>query len=127
MRNLHLHIAGLLVALLLIASPLSAHHQAGVYDREHVTTVDGTVTQVEFVNPHTRIRVQVKEDDGETYEWVVETAPPVMLRRIGWDKDSLKRGDEVTISGFRARNGSRHMSVRKLVLPNGQVLNQRER
>ncbi len=127
MRSFHAYIIPLAVALFATASPLLGHHQSAIYDRAHLTTVGGRVTQFNFVNPHTTIHLQVKEKSGETREWTAEVASPMMLRQVGWDKDTLRLGDTITIQGFRAKDGSRLLSVRKLILPNGKVLNQREK
>lgn len=103
---------------------LAAHHGLTWSDTEHIITVKGTVTVFEFVNPHALVHLAVKTNAGSVEEWIAETAPPSMLRRAGWDRATLKPGDAITVSGHQAKDGSRYLSVRRLVLPNGQVLNQ---
>ena len=70
------------------------------------------------------VRMVVKDDHGHAENWSVEIAPPAMLYRIGWDKNTLKSGDSITVSGYPAKDGSKLVSVKKLILPNGQELNQ---
>ena len=111
-------------ALLLAASPLLAHHGLTTYDTAHLATLKGTVSKFEFINPHAVVRLEVKDERGQPETWAAEIAPPAMLYRIGWDKNTLKSGDAITVSGYPAKDGSRLLSVRKLILPNGQELNQ---
>jgi hypothetical protein len=105
-------------------SPIFAHHGLTWCDTEHVTTLKGSVTAFEFVNPHALVHVAVRANGRNVEEWTAETAPPSMLRRAGWDRATLKPGDAITVSGYQAKDGARYMSVRKIVMPNGQVLNQ---
>ena len=82
----------------------------------------GTVTQYEFANPHTRIHFEVKDEQGNVVKWVAESAPPQRLYRAGWRTDSLKPGDQITVSGFPMKDGSKFITVRRLVGPTGKVL-----
>lgn len=110
-------------AVLLASHPLQAHHGEANYDTEQVTTVKGTVTSFEFVNPHVQIYLEVKNDKGEIETWVGEARSPAMLVRIGgWDKNTIKSGDVISMSGHRAKNGSKAMRLMKLTLPSGQEM-----
>ena len=109
-------------ATLLISAPLLAHHGEANYDTEKVASVKGTVSDFEFINPHTLITVDVKTDKGEIEKWACEARSPGMLVRVGgWDKNTLKTGDVITVFGYRARNGTTVMRLQKLTLADGTV------
>lgn len=96
-----------LVTAILAATPLAAHHSFAVYfDAEDRVTLEGTVTAFRFTNPHGTLVLDV---DGS--EWRAETNAPVVLQRRGWRRDSLRPGDHVTISGWRARDGRNYMRL----------------
>ena len=83
----------------------SAHHAfAAEFDRDQPIEISGTVTLVEWTNPHARFYVDAENEDGEIVNWDFELTTPNILFRQGWSRDSLKPGDAVTVSGFRARN-----------------------
>ena len=107
---------------LLISAPLFAHHGEANYDTDKVVAVKGTVSSFEFINPHTLITLDVKNDKGEIEKWDCEMRSPTMLVRVGgWDKNTLKPGDVITIFGFRAKNGTTVMRLQKLTLADGTV------
>jgi DNA/RNA endonuclease YhcR with UshA esterase domain len=92
-----------LVALAL-AAPVAAHHSISAeFDMNRPVTFTGTVSRIEWTNPHIYTHVQVKEADGKVTEYRVEGGPPNALYRAGWRKDTLKVGDTVTVSGLRAK------------------------
>lgn len=110
-----------LIALTLaISLPAYAHHGTANYDMTKIVTLKGTVTDFQFINPHTLIMFDVKNDKGQVEHWQAEATSPNHLVRAGWTKDILKPGDQITISGYRAKNGSPIMRFGKMVLPNGQ-------
>lgn len=110
------------VAASIISAPLSAHHGEANYDTDKVTSVKGTVSGFEFINPHTLITVDVKNDKGEIEHWNCEARSPGMLVRVGgWDKNTLKVGDVITVFGYRAKNGSPVMRLQKLTMADGTV------
>ena len=110
------------IALIASAMPLSAHHSfAAEFDGSKTVTLTGVVTKVEWMNPHTYFYVDVKDENGKVANWNFELgAIPVLLKQ-GWKRDSLKPGDEVTVEGFMAKDGSRSMAnARKVTLPDGR-------
>ena len=103
-----------LAALLVVSSaPAFAHHGfAGRYDEENPITVQGTVVELQFTNPHSVIVFDVKEASGKTERWQAELGGASMLHRNdGWSKDTLKPGDKITITGPRAKNGAPDMNL----------------
>jgi hypothetical protein len=105
-------------------APALAHHSfAAEYDANAPLTVTGTVTKVEWQNPHIYFYVDVKGADGSVANWAVEGSTPNQLRRRGWGKDSLRVGDVVTVEGFKARKpGITHMNGRAVTLADGRRL-----
>ncbi len=97
----------LLCGLLLAAMPAMTHHAfAAQYDTTRNLTFKGTVTKVEWKNPHIYVYIDVKDDAGNVANWSFEGASATGLYRLGWKKDSLKPGDEVTVEGWRAKDGA---------------------
>ncbi len=110
--------AGLLVAA---ALPLLAHHSfAAEYDANAKLTLKGTVTKVDWMNPHIWVYLDAKDESGKMIHWQCEGGPPNTLTRNGWTKDALKIGDEVTIEGFRAKDGTNTCNSRSVTLPDGR-------
>jgi hypothetical protein len=108
------------VALLIASSPVFAHHGASAYDTKQLTTLKGTVTEFQFMNPHSEIFFEVKNADGKVEKWSAEAASMVTMSRFGWSKNLFKAGDQITVVGNRARNGSLSMRLSKVVLANGK-------
>lgn len=114
-------IAALATALLCSAVPAFAHHSfAAEFDGTKPITIKGKVTQFEWVNPHSWVHIDVVDDKGNTVNWACETAPPNMLYRAGWRRDSLNVGDVVVIEGFQAKDGSHTMNARNIQTPDGK-------
>ena len=115
---------GIVAAAIAIASPaLRAHHAfAAEFDAAQPITLRGTVTRVEWINPHTWIHITVKAADGKSTEWMIEGGTPNTLLRRGVDKNSIPAGTEIIVDGYRAKNGSNRANGRDLTLPNGKKL-----
>lgn len=109
------------IGIMLGPQALSAHHSfAAEYDGNKPVTLKGKVTKVDWVNPHSWVYIDVADAGGKVTNWSCETAPPNMLYRQGWRRDSLKEGDEVTIEGFMAKDGSATINARSVTLANGR-------
>jgi hypothetical protein len=109
-------------AALVASSPLLAHHGEANYDTDKIVSVKGTVSEFDFINPHSLITIDVKNEKGEMEKWNCEMRSPTMLVRAGgWDKNTLKVGDVITVYGYQAKNGSPFLRLQKLTLPDGTV------
>ena len=93
-------------SLLLVSSPISAHHGTSGYEMEKVITLNGTVTSFNWSNPHCLVHIDVRDSKGDVKDWIVELAAPTLMTRNGWTKDSLKPGDEVIADTHPAKNGA---------------------
>jgi Family of unknown function (DUF6152) len=117
--------SALLLLGLLLAGPAFAHHSVQAqFDIHKTFTVSGTVSKVEWINPHSYLTINVKDADGKTQKWAFELGGPGALRRAGMsreDRGGLKPGDEVTASGLAAKDGSTTGFLQELKLADGRV------
>jgi hypothetical protein len=106
-----------ITGLFLAAAPVLAHHSfKAEYDESRPISLKGTVVKVVWNNPHVLMYLDVKDDQAKVANWELELASPNGLISQGWKVDSLKPGDQVVVSGFRARDGSNMASIRKVSL-----------
>ena len=110
------------LAALLAAGSAAAHHSFAVhFVGDKLIKVSGVVDEFAFHNPHGLIVLKAKKDGAEQ-EWRIETNSPNILRRRGWDETSIKHGDQVTVEGYPARDGSNSMRVYRVIYPDGHEL-----
>ena len=113
----------IMIAALFVSAPILAHHGETNYDTDKLVTVKATVTNFLFINPHVQIFMDEKTDKGEIEKWICEARSPAMLvRNGGWDKATLKPGDVITATGFRSKNGTNILRLKKIVLADGKEL-----
>lgn len=111
------------VALAGWASSVSAHHAfAAEFDANKPIKLQGTVTKVEWINPHTWIHIDVKKPDGSVEPWSIEAGTPNTLFRLGFTRDAIKTGTVINVDGYSSRDGSRRANGRDLTLPDGRKL-----
>ena len=115
-------VAALLVAALAVVAPvrLFAHHGTAEYDNAKTISLEGTVKQLQYLNPHALIFFDVKDDKGQTSEWTAELQSPNLLSRRGWSRSTLKPGDQVVVTGHPVKNGAKAMSGQKVVFADGR-------
>jgi len=105
------------------AIPLMAHHGDAGYDTGKMVTVKGTVTDYQFINPHVEISLDVKNENGAVESWQAElNSPNILSRASGWNRNTLKNGNEIIVEGHRAKNGLKVIRVEKVSLPDGTEL-----
>ena len=109
----------LLLALAAFAVPVPAHHGASTYDTK-LTTYKGTVTDFQFMNPHSEVWFDVTGADGKVEKWTGEAPSLTTMARLGWNKNIFKPGDQVTFTGNVAKSGAKIIRLRKVVFPNGK-------
>jgi uncharacterized protein DUF6152 len=112
-----------LASLLAIAAPVFAHHSVPVnFDQSKEITITGTLTEAKWINPHSRFRIDVKQDDGMTVEWLVEMGAVNTMRRAGFEIEKFVVGDTLTVIGWPGRDRNRTMLLRTAVLKDGTKL-----
>ena len=109
------------LALTFLAKTAIAHHAfTAEYDSGKVRQFTGTVTKVEWTNPHARFYLDVREDNGAINNWNFELGSPLFLKKLGWRQDSLKLGDQVTVEGYLAKDGAKMANARSVKMADGR-------
>lgn len=119
-------VLGIAVILLVIPCRAFGHHGLAAYDITQAVTIKGTVTEFAFINPHSAIHLDVKDEKGNIEKWLIEADSPNNLVRAHWNKESIKPGEEISVVGNRAKNGSKVMRLQKVVFSDGHELKPRE-
>lgn len=120
---MHRIVVAVVVALAVWAAdrPVTAHHSfAAQYDRDKPVTLKGTVTRIEWMNPHIYFYLDVPDAAGTVAQWAIEGGAPTSLYRAGWRRDAMKIGDVVTVHGYLARDGSKLANMRAAILADGR-------
>jgi hypothetical protein len=108
--------------LLLVAGPAFTHHGRSNYDVTSTATVKGVVTEFEWINPHALIHVDATDDTGKVEKWIAETNSPNTLSRQGWNKNTVKVGDQITLIGHRVKGGANYLNFSKIKFADGREL-----
>jgi hypothetical protein len=109
--------------LLLSAVSVYAHHAfSAEFDEKKPVKLRGTVTQMEWINPHAWIHLDVKGSDGTVVGWMIEAGPPNALLKRGWNKNSLPAGTEIVVEGYQAKDGAQRANGRDITFPDGKKL-----
>jgi len=116
-------VAGAAFVVAAAAVPVIAHHSfAAEFDAKKPVKLRGTVTKMEWINPHSWIHIDVKTPDGKVEQWMVEGGAPNALLRRGWNKNSLLPGTEIYVEGFQAKDGALRANGRDITFPDGKKL-----
>jgi uncharacterized protein DUF6152 len=100
--------------------PAWAHHGAAEYDNTKTISLQGTVTNLQYLNPHALIVFTVKDDKGQSTEWTAELQSPNLLSRRGWSRSTLKPGDQIVVTGHPVKNGAKAMTGQKVTFTDGR-------
>jgi hypothetical protein len=110
------------IALTAICLTLSAHHSTVAYAPQSIVLKNATIAQVRWASPHIILTFSVKESSGATTMWSAESGSPASVSRVGWNRNSVKPGDKVTIELYPSKNGAHVGRLKKVVYPDGHEL-----
>jgi hypothetical protein len=123
MRTRILTLVAILAGLSLAAAPLVAHHAfSAEFDANKQVILKGTVTKMEWINPHAWLHIDVKEADGKVTAWDIELGPPNALIKRGWNSSSIPKGLAVVVEGYQSKDGAKRANGREVTLPDGKKL-----
>jgi hypothetical protein len=120
--NSKLKAAVVLLIICVCVPSLFAHHGLALFDTKRMVDLEGTVTDFQWISPHSYIYADLKDEKGKVANWRLELGSPAMLGHFGWNPHSLKHGDQVKVSGFVAKDGSPYMAVHAVILSAGKKL-----
>jgi hypothetical protein len=109
------------LALVLISAPVFAHHGTAAYDLSKTYTVKGKITKFNFINPHVQVFFDATDEKGAVEQWQAELTSPNHLIRVGWSKETLKAGDDVTVTGYRTKDGTNSIWISKILLKDEEL------
>jgi len=116
-------VAGAAFVVAAAVVPVIAHHSfAAEFDAKKPVKLRGTVTKMEWINPHSWVHIEVKTPDGKVEQWMIEGGAPNALLRRGWNKNSLLPGTEILVEGFQAKDGALRANGRDITFPDGKKL-----
>jgi hypothetical protein len=115
MKRRTIYALAIVLSLFVVSVPMFAHHGTAAYDLSKTVTIKGKVTRFNFINPHAQVYFDVAGDKG-VEQWQAELTSPNHLIRTGWSKDTLKPGDDVTITGYRTKDGTNSIWIGKIML-----------
>ena len=116
-------VAGAAFVVAAAVVPVIAHHSfAAEFDAKKPVKLRGTVTKMEWINPHSWVHIEVKTPDGKVEQWMIEGGAPNALLRRGWNKNSLTEGTEILVEGFQAKDGANRANGRDITFPDGKKL-----
>ena len=118
-----LAVAGSIALIVVATAPIAAHHSfAAEFDAKQPVLFKGTVTRMEWINPHVWIHMNVTQPNGKTEAWMVEGGAPTVLFRRGFSKTSLQAGTQIVVDGYRAKDGTNKMNAREITFADGRKL-----
>ncbi|HET6143628.1 MAG TPA: DUF6152 family protein [Candidatus Acidoferrales bacterium] len=122
MKSKFMTVFAVILGLSAASAPMFAHHGSSAYDMTKTVPQKATITKFEYSNPHTQVYYDVTDDKGNVEHWVAETTNPAMLNRVGWSKETLKPGDQVTLMVNPNRVGAKVTFLEKVQFSDGKEL-----
>jgi hypothetical protein len=122
MKHLRFSLAAFAVALAVVAPAVAHHSFAAEFDASKAVRLEGTLTKIEWTNPHSYFYIDVKDEKGKVANWGCEGAGPGALSRRGFKRGDIKLGDTLIVDGYRAKDGSNLIDARRVTLPDGRTI-----